>query len=90
MFRYKKSLGLSAERQGYIFYTSRAYKDLKGEQRRLIRELCRECGGEYYDALMEFVTKDNGATAVCMKHYISKSTLYRIVREYYRKFPKSL
>ena len=90
MFRYKKSLRLSEERQGYIYYTSLAYKNLTAAQKRRIRELCRECGGEYCEALLEFVTTDYGAVAICTRHHLSKSTLYRIVREYYRNFPKTL
>ena len=30
------------------------------------------------------------ATAVCMKHCLSKSTLHRMVRRYYEDFPKKL
>lgn len=43
-----------------------------------------------YQALFEFVTTDATATAVCMKHCLSKSTLHRMVRRYYEDFPKKL
>ena len=56
MFRYKKSVPVSYERQG----------------------------------LFEFVTTDAGATAVCMKHFLSRSTLERAVRRYYESFPQNL
>ena len=49
-----------------------------------------EAGGEYYQALYEFVTSDVGATAVCRKHFLSQSTLERIVRKYYILFAESL
>ena len=33
---------------------------------------------------------DAGATAVCMKHFLSRSTLERAVRRYYESFPQNL
>lgn len=83
MFRYKKSVPVSYERQGYIYFVSRCYRDLPpGEQRRILN-LCLEAGGEYYQALFDFVTTDAGAAAICLRHHISRSTLERVVRSYY-------
>jgi len=90
MFRYKKSVPVSYDRQGYIYFTSRLYKELKPTQQEKIVNLCLEHGGEYYQALFEFVTTDAGATAVCMKHCLSRSTLERVVRAYYENFPRKL
>ena len=91
MFRYKKSIRMPYQRQGYIFFVSKLYKELPPAAQRKILDLCHECGGENWQALFEFVTTGAGATALCMKHYIaSETTLYRMVREYYQKFPKFL
>lgn len=90
MFRYKKSIPLPYARQGYIYFTSRGYLALAPEQQAAIRRLCREVGGPHGRALFEFVTTDATATVVCMKHYISESTLHRMVRRYYMEFPDSL
>ena len=91
MFRYKKSIPVPYARQGYIFFTSKLYKELPPAAQQKIVNLCLECGRENYRALFEFVTTDAGVVAVCMKHYIaSETTLYRMVREYYQKFPKFL
>ena len=91
MFRFKKSIPLSEERQGYVFFVSKLYKELPPAAQQKIVNLCMECGKGNYQALFEFVTTDAGATAVCMKHHIaSKTTIYRMVREYYLKFPKYL
>ena len=90
MFRLKSGVNVEYNRQGYIYFTSRIYRDLHPEAQKKILDLCAECGGEYYQALFEFVTTDATATAICMKHYIGKSTLYRAVRKYYESFPKSL
>ena len=86
MFRYKKSVPVSYERQGYIYFRSRCYKDLPEQEKRQIVNLCMTAGGAYYQALFEFVTSDEGATAVCMRHHLSRSTLERAVRKYYTSF----
>ena len=90
MFRYKKSVPVSYERQKYIHSKSLRYKALPEKDQEEIRRICRECGGEYYSALMEYVTTDAGAEAVCASHYLSKSTLYRAARLYYKNFPMEL
>lgn len=87
MFRYKSGINVSYNRQGYIYFISRRYKELCPEEQQEIVNLCAESGGEYHQALFEFVTTDVTATALCLRHHISKSTLYRCVRKYYEGFP---
>lgn len=86
MFRYKKSIPMSYERQGYIFFKSLCYRELPEKERREILALCQRAGGEYSRALFEFVTTNAGAVNVCMRHNLSRSTLERIVRKYYAAF----
>lgn len=86
MFRFKRSIPVSYDRQGYIYFVSRLFRELPEQKRREIMRLCQECGGEYRDALLEFVTTDATATEICMKHNVSRSTLERAVRRYYTRF----
>lgn len=87
MFRYKESIPLSYERQGYIYFKSLLYRDLPKAEQTRIRQLCRKAAGANADALLEFVTRRESATAVCMRHYIaSNTTLYRALRRYYELF----
>lgn len=90
MFRFKKSVPVEYDLQGYIYFASRLYKQLPLEQQNRILGLCREAGGEYYRAIFEFVTEDVGATEVCGRHFLSQSTLERIVRRYYTLFAESI
>lgn len=90
MFRYKRGVKVDYNRQGYIYFTSRLYKDLPEKDQQKILNLCLKHGGEHYQALFEFVTTDETATALCIKHYISGNTLYRAVRKYYEGFPIKL
>lgn len=88
MYRYKRGIKCSYDRQGYIYFTSRNYRFLRPEQKATIREMCRKAGGEHREALFCFVTSDKSATEVCMEHFLSKATLYRAVQRYYEDFPK--
>ena len=90
MFRLKQSIPVDYNLQGYIYFNSKLYAMLSKEMQQRILVLCTKAGGEYYQALFEFVTTDAGATAVCRKHFISQSTLERIVRRYYILFAKSI
>lgn len=90
MFRFKKSVPVEYDIQGYIYFASRMNKTLHADEQKRILNLCVEAGGEYYQALYEFVTSDVGATAVCRKHFLSDSTLRRLVKKYYILFAESL
>ena len=90
MFRFKKSVPVDYDLQGYIYFASRLHRSLPADAQKKILNLCVEAGGEYYKALYEFMTSDVGATAVCRKHFLSQSTLERIVKKYYILFSESL
>ena len=90
MFRYKRGVNVGYERQGYIYFISRLYRELAPKDKQTIRELCKTCGGEYEAALFEFVTTDATATAIASKHYLGRRTLYRAVKRYYENFPEKL
>ncbi len=88
MFRVKKSVPVDRDGQGYIYFKSRLYRRLPPDQQKEVVDCCMEAaGGDYYQALFEFVTTDAGATEVCLRHHLSRSTLERIVRKYYINFP---
>ena len=87
MYRYKKSVDIEYNRQGAIYFVSRLYAELPEESKKTIRHICEVAGDDHADALMEFVTTDRSATSICMRFYISRSSLYRLVRRYYHEFP---
>ena len=90
MFRVKKSIPVEPDLQGYIYFASRMYRKLGNKSQQMVLRLCQEAGGEYQKALFDFVTTDAGFVAVCRKHYISQSTLERMVRRYYVAFAQEL
>ena len=88
IFRCKKSVPVPYHRQGYIYFKSLCYRDCcSPEDQQHILNLCLETGGEYYQALFDYVTRGDSPVAVCMEHHLSQSTLERAVRKYYAAFP---
>lgn len=85
VFRFRKGIDVEYDLQGYIYFTSRRFRKLSTGQRALIRALIREVAPGYEKALLEYVTTDSSAAAVCMKHHLSESTLERLVRRYYER-----
>ena len=83
MFRFKRSVPVSYDLQGYIYFYSRLFRFLTLREQKRIRESCAEAGGEHARALLEFVTTDAGADSVCRRHFLSRSTLERAVRRYF-------
>ena len=77
MFRYKKSIPVSYEWQGYIYFTSLLYWELPKRTQEKILNLCIAAGKENYQALFEFVTTDAGAQAVCLRHHLSPMAQFR-------------
>lgn len=90
MFRFKSGIRVSYNRQGYIYFASLLFGEMTAADQKKIRTLCLRCGGEYGEALMEFVTTDADATYISRKYNISRETLHRCVRRYYERFPKKL
>lgn len=90
MFRYRKGIPLSYNRQGYIFFQSLLFPELSQRDQERIIKLCKQSARQYWKALLEYVTTSANAPYIEMKHSISQSTLYRVTREYYLRFPRKL
>lgn len=90
MYRYKKSVPVDYDTQAYIYYKSLMYRKLPKKDRELIGRLCEAAGGEHAAALLDFVTTKKDATYICREHYISRSTLERVVRKYYVAYARIL
>lgn len=87
-FRYRPGLGVSYERQGLIFFTSRTYQDQPLRTRQKIERICRAAAGEHWRALLRYITTDAGTVAVCQEYHVGEATLCRAVRRYYRMFDR--
>ena len=84
MYRYKKSIPVSYTKQGFIYFKSLLFHELPQNEQKQIVNACMRAAGGNYQALFDFITCDDmSAQAVCMKYYISRSTLERAVKRYY-------
>ena len=90
MFRYKRGVPIPYNRQGYIYFQSRLYKELPSKDRAKIDQICKDAAGQYWRAVLEFVTTSANATYIEQKHHLSKATLHRYVQKYYMIFPRKL
>jgi hypothetical protein len=90
MFRYRRGIHIGYNRQGYIHFQSLLYPELSPEDQETIRQLCKDAGGQYWRALLEYVTTPANSPYIQMKHNVSESTLCRVTREYYLRFPQKL
>ena len=86
IFRFKKKLKVSYQKQGYIHFFSHNYKKLSAKEKNKIDKLCSLAGGEYSEALKRYMTTDVTDVQVCLEYYISKATLYRCVDKYIKLF----
>ena len=89
-FRFMKRINKNYNEQGYIYFLSKKYNELPLMQQVDIDEHCENVGGAYAEALKKYVTTDISATAVCIKHCMSESTLSRLIKRYYDEFPEKL
>ena len=92
-YRYKRSISLPYDEQGYIYFLSRRYGRLPVWKQEKIDTHCRDIAGgvaAYEKGLKEFVLGGEGETAVCMRNHLSESTLRRLVQSYYETFPKGM
>ena len=89
-FRYKRGIRVSYKRQGMIFFTLQNVRALPPAKQEKLRQLCREAGGEYDEALWEYLTSEKGYVGVSIDHNLSQATLFRCVKRFYEAFPKVL
>lgn len=91
MFRYKPSIPVPYERQGYIYFRSLTYPNMTDREKQRIQGLCAVSAGPYEKALLDHVTKGESVKYVCQKHYIGyPNTIYKAIKRYYELFPTDL
>lgn len=82
-FRFWPSVKRDYADQGAIFFACRRYAKLSRREQQRIDELIDQAGGEYADALREYLLTTAGWQVVCRRWYVSENTLRRCVRRFY-------
>lgn len=89
MFKKKRGIHLSYQRQGLVYFWCANYSALPLNSKRAIRNLCDEVAGVDSAALMAFLTKpEKNAVAVSMQYFISEKKLYSLRETFYEEFWK--
>ena len=83
MFRYKRSIPVDYDTQGYICFLLRRFHKLEKAEQKRLRELCRKAAGMYGTGVLEYLTTDADADYICARHHLSPSTLERMVKKVY-------
>ena len=84
MFKKKKSINLSYNKQGIIYFTCQNYKELQQEVQEKIVNLCFYVAGEDYAALFELLTNEyKGLNCIAREHYISHVRLSNYRKRFY-------
>lgn len=86
-FKYRRGIRRSYVEQGRIFFACRNYGKLSRREQQQIEALIHQVGGEYANALREYLLTDAGWVEVCQKWYISDRTLQRVVKRFYEFWP---
>lgn len=87
MFKKRRGIKLSYNKQGLIYFICMNIKDLPAEVQDKVLNLCLVIAGEDYQALYEVLTCDyRTVEAIARKYYISEKKLYGYRKEFYERW----
>lgn len=86
MFKKKRGINLSYNRQGLIHFTCINWRTQPKEIQDKIFDLCLEVGGEDAQALEEVMTTEKSILSISMKYFISEKRLYTLRKLFYEKW----
>lgn len=82
-FKKMRSVNLSYNKQGEIYFILHNYADQPEEVRRKIDALCGVVGKYHYRALFRALTTDEPLNRIAREFYISVPQLYRLKSKFY-------
>lgn len=86
-FRKYMSVRKPYREQGLIYFTCMTYASQPEEVKTKIRRLCKECGGEYEEALFALMTRENiSITWLEQTYHVSATVLYKRRKWFYERW----
>lgn len=82
-FKKMRSVNLSYNKQGEIYFILHNYADQSEEVRRKIDALCGVVGKYHYRALFRALTTDEPLNRIAREFYISSRWLYHLKGDFY-------
>jgi len=86
MFRKNRGIKRSSPTPSFACVSSLTYDAQPKTVKNKINKLCDEIGGEFRDALFEFVTTEKTVTEISLKHYVSETKLYNMRKKFYESW----
>lgn len=84
MFKKRRGIKLSYNKQGLIYFTCINIKDMPTNTQDKIKNLCSEVSNDYAEALYTMLTDDTlNVHAVALRYHISESQLYHYRKKFY-------
>lgn len=91
MFRKMRGVKVPPDRQGFLFFTCRNYRDLPEEVKNRIDSLCDTIsrGSDVYRAaLFALLTTRESVTSISLRYAVGQTKLYDMRREFYETWYK--
>ena len=87
MFKKRRGINLSYEKQGLIHFVCVNFRDLPDEVLDKIVSLSAEVGGEHGEVLFEVMTnKDKTIRELAQEYHISETQLYYYRKQFYENW----
>ena len=84
MFKKRRGIKLSYNKQGLIYFTCMNYNDMPKHIQDKILRLCEEVGKEHSETLFAVVTDSNKSIrSLALENHISETQLYYYRRKFY-------
>ena len=91
MFRKMRGVRVHPDKQGFLFFLCRNYKDLPEKTQQRINELCDSISDgcdAYKNALFAVLTTKEGVTKISVKYSVSQTKLYDMRKKFYETWYK--
>ena len=90
MFKKRRGIRLSYNKQGLIYFTCMNIKDMPENIQQKVLNLCVEVGQQDYKALYELLTNDNKSVlSISHEYFLNEKLLYKMRKEFYEKWELS-
>lgn len=87
MFKKRRGIKLSYNKQGLIYFACMNYDDMPEHTQQKIRNLCFDVGKEHSEVLFQVLTNSNETIrSLAFKYHISEMSLYRYRKKFYEEW----
>lgn len=86
-FKKLRGVNLSYREQGYLYFICMNYDKQPKEIKEKIKRLCKQCGGQYEQALFDLLTRESVSVPWLERtYYTSANNLYRRRKQFYERW----